>query len=185
MGRCWARATGAVLVAVAVAAAAAVPVGAAAADCLRPPVTAPIADHFRDPPCPWCAGNRGLQYDVDAGTPVLAAAAGTVTFAGVVAGVRYVVVVHADGLRATYGGLASSPWRAGDRLPAGAVVGRAGAAGLHFGLRRGDVYLDPEPRMGELRARPRLVPTDGTPARPAPPPALRCPSAIRPGGPIA
>ncbi len=149
------------------------PAGAAAAGCLRPPVVAPIADRFRDPPCPWCAGNRGLQYAVAAGTPVRAAAAGTVTFAGLVAGVRYVVLAHADGLRATYGGLASSPRSVGDRVPAGAVVGTSGA-GLHFGIRRGDVYLDPEPMLGELRRRPRLVPIDGTAPRPAPPPVLRC-----------
>ena len=114
-GRPRVVALGAVL---AVALAVVQPAGAAAAGCLRPPVAAPIADHFRDPPCPWCAGNRGLQYAVAAGTPVRAAAAGTVTFAGLVAGVRYVVLAHADGLRATYGGLASSP-RSGRRPGAG------------------------------------------------------------------
>jgi murein DD-endopeptidase MepM/ murein hydrolase activator NlpD len=104
---------------------------------------------------------------------VRAAAAGRVTFAGVVAGVRYVVLAHADGLRATYGGLTSSLLSVGDRVPAGAVVGASGA-GLHFGVRRGDVYLDPEPMLGELRRRPRLVPTDATAPRSAPPPVLRC-----------
>ena len=168
------RAVGVVaaVVAVAVALGVVAPAGAAPG-CLRPPAVAPIVDRFRDPPCAWCAGNRGLQYAVAAGTPVRAAAAGTVTFAGRVAGVRYVVVAHADGLRATYGGLASSPRSIGDRVPAGAVMGVSGE-GLHFGIRRGDVYLDPEPMLGELRRRPRLVPTDGTPPRPAPPPMLRC-----------
>ena len=50
----------------------------------------------------------GSRYAVAAGTPVRAAAAGTVTFSGVVADVRYVVVRHADGLLATYGGLSST-----------------------------------------------------------------------------
>ena len=103
--------------------------------CLLPPVTAPVADPFREPACPWCPGNRGLTYDVAAGTPVRAAAAGTVTFSGSVAGTFYVVVEHADGLRATYGELAGSHLDAGDVVVAGAIVGPS-AGGLHFGLRR-------------------------------------------------
>jgi murein DD-endopeptidase MepM/ murein hydrolase activator NlpD len=146
-----------------------------APSCLLPPVTAPITDPFRTPGCVWCPGNRGLQYDVAAGTPVRAAAAGTVTFRGPVAGTFYLVIEHADGLRATYGELATSPLGTGDMVAAGAVVGRS-AGGLHFGLRRGDEYLDPQPLLGQLVQRARLVPTDGTPARPAPPPRLRCPA---------
>lgn len=150
---------------------------AAGPGCLRPPVDAPIVDHFRAPACPWCPGNRGLEYRVAAGTAVRAAAAGTVTFAGVVAGTRYVVVAHADGLRATYGGLASSHLRTGDRVAAGAVVGRSGDR-LHFGLRRDATYVDPEPLLGRVVGRPRLIPTDGTPPRPAPPPRLRCTAGV-------
>ena len=36
---------------------------------------------------------------------MLAVASGEVTFSGTVAGTRYVVVRHADGLRVTYGNL--------------------------------------------------------------------------------
>jgi murein DD-endopeptidase MepM/ murein hydrolase activator NlpD len=148
------------------------------AGCLLPPVSAPVADPFRDPGCEWCPGNRGLQYAAAAGTAVTAAAAGTVTFSGVVAGTRYVVIEHATGgLRATYGGLAATVLAAGDVVAAGAVVGRVGGEGLHFGLRRGEQYVDPAPLLGRLVERPRLVPTDGTPRRPAPPPRLRCAAA--------
>ncbi len=96
--------------------------------CLVPPVPAPVVDPFRDPGCPWCAGNRGLTYGTAPGTPVRAAAAGTVTFSGVVVDTRYVVVEHADGIRATYGGLQSSSFRVGDVVAAGAVVGHSGPA---------------------------------------------------------
>ena len=65
--------------------------------CLRPPVVAPVVDPFREPACEWCPGNRGLTYGAPAGTVVRAAAAGTVSFSGVVAGTRYVVVEHAAG----------------------------------------------------------------------------------------
>jgi len=143
--------------------------------CLLPPVVAPVVDPFRDPGCEWCPGNRGIQYGAAPGAPVQAAAAGTVAFAGLVAGTRYVVVDHAVGdLRATYGGLGSGAVAVGDVVAAGQVVGTVGDDGLHFGLRRSDTYVDPAPLVGRLVARPRLVPTDGTGRRPAPPPRLRC-----------
>jgi murein DD-endopeptidase MepM/ murein hydrolase activator NlpD len=148
--------------------------GAGAAVCLRPPVDAPVARPFDAPVCPWCAGHRGLGYSVAPGTIVRAAAAGVVTFSGVVVGVRYVVVRHADGVLATYGGLASSTLRQGDPVVAGARVGVSGTE-LHFGLRTGpDAYVDPAPLLGELVVVPYLVPTDGSPPRPPPEPVLRC-----------
>jgi murein DD-endopeptidase MepM/ murein hydrolase activator NlpD len=150
------------------------PAGAAGAGCLLPPVDAPIARPFDAPPCRWCAGHRGLTYDVADGTPVRAAEAGTVTFSGIVVDVRYVVVRHADGLLATYGGLASSPLSGGDRVATGSIVGRSGAT-LYFGLRSGpESYIDPQPLLGLLVVPPYLVPTDGTPRRPPPEPVLRC-----------
>ena len=148
--------------------------GTAAADaCWLPPVDAPVVDPFRPPPCAWCAGNRGLEYGTAGGTVVRAVAAGEVTFSGTVAGERYVVVRHADGRRATYGGLAGSSLRTGDVVAARGVIGTT-EGHLHFGLREGDVYLDPAPLLGRLVGRPRLVPVNGTAARPAPPPRLRC-----------
>ncbi len=63
---------------------------------------------------------------------------------------------------------------AGDVVAARSVVGTTDGH-FHFGLRDGDVYLDPAPYLGRLVGRPRLVPTDGTAARPAPPhAAMRC-----------
>ncbi|MET0146532.1 MAG: peptidoglycan DD-metalloendopeptidase family protein [Ilumatobacteraceae bacterium] len=149
------------------------PAQLAGPSCLLPPVVAPIVDPFREPECTWCPGNRGLTYAAPSGGVVRAAAAGRVTFSGVVAGVRYVVVEHADGLRATYGGLQATEVEAGAVVVAGAVVGRSGEE-LHFGLRRGETYLDPAPLLGRLVERARLVPTDGTGRRSAPPPTLRC-----------
>ena len=147
---------------------------ATAAACLRPPVEAPISRPFDAPPCQWCAGHRGITYAVVAGTPVRAAASGTVTFSGVVVDVRYVVIRHADGLLATYGGLSSTTLEAGDTAAVGAIVGQSGGE-LYFGLRTGpDVYIDPHPLLGELVVPAFLVPTDGTPRRPPPEPVLRC-----------
>jgi murein DD-endopeptidase MepM/ murein hydrolase activator NlpD len=144
------------------------------AGCLLPPVDRPVTRSFEAPPCRWCAGHRGIAYAVAVGTPVRAAAAGRVTFSGVVVDIRYVVVRHGDGLLATYGGLLSSPLAEGDVVATGATIGRSGAE-LYFGLRSGpDTYVDPQPRLGELVVPPYLVPTDGTPGRPPPEPVLRC-----------
>jgi murein DD-endopeptidase MepM/ murein hydrolase activator NlpD len=165
---------GAVTAALAVIPLLATPEAAAATSCLRPPVDAPIGRPFDAPACPWCAGHRGLTYLVPQGTPVQAAAAGVVTFSGLVVDVRYVVVRHSDGLLATYGGLESTTLSSGDRVAAGATIGRSGPE-LYFGLRTApDTYVDPAPLIGELVVQPYLVPTDGSPPRPPPEPVLRC-----------
>jgi murein DD-endopeptidase MepM/ murein hydrolase activator NlpD len=149
------------------------PSTAAAAPCWFPPVVGTVTDPFREPPCPWCAGNRGLEYRVAGRTVVRAAASGRVVFAGSVAGVRYVVVQLANGWRHTYGRLVSTPLELGDAVLANAIVG-VGADTFFFGLRIGDDYSDPAPFIGVMRTRPRLVPIDATPPRPAAPARPRC-----------
>jgi murein DD-endopeptidase MepM/ murein hydrolase activator NlpD len=141
--------------------------------CYIPPVTAPIVDPFRAPACPFCPGNRGLEYEPRLGSPVAAASAGSVTFSGVVAGVRYVVIQQSDGLLATYGRLATVRVVVGASVSAGDVVGTT-TERFFFGLRRADMYIDPTPFLGTLRYRPRLVPADGSAPRRPPPPVLRC-----------
>ncbi len=83
-------------------------------------------------------------------TPVLAAGAGTVVFAGQVAGRGVVSVEHAGGLRTTYEPV-SPTVTAGDLVARGRPIGtvQAGHPGcpvlacLHWGARRGMDYLDP------------------------------------------
>ena len=146
---------------------------AVAAPCWRPPVIGVVTDPFRAPTCPYCAGNRGIEYRVASGVEVSAVAAGTVTFSGSIAGVRYVVVQHANGWRATYGRITTTALRTGDAVLAGGRVGVA-TGRFYFGLRDGDTYIDPAPMLGRQVGRPRLVPLDGRPPRPAPQPRLRC-----------
>jgi murein DD-endopeptidase MepM/ murein hydrolase activator NlpD len=118
----------------------AVPAGASAP--YRPPVDAPVVDGFRLPAGPFGAGNRGLEYDTEPGTPVRAIGAGRVVFAGPVAGQLHVTVLHPDGLRSSYSYLAEVVVTAGVTVAGGQVVGRA-AERLHLGVRSGDRYLDP------------------------------------------
>ncbi|MEV5816253.1 murein hydrolase activator EnvC family protein [Streptomyces mutabilis] len=106
-----------------------------------------------EPPAdPYGPGHRGVDLAAQAGAPVRAVAAGTVSFAGRVAG-RGVVSVElaATGdppLRTTYEPVAVSV-KKGDEVAAGEVLGTVEPTGshctgcLHWGLLRGDVYLDP------------------------------------------
>jgi len=139
---------------------------AAAAQCWLPPVNGIVVDPFRQPPCRWCPGNRGIEYRVGSGATVRAVAAGEVVYSGSVAGVGYVVVRHRDGRRATYGRLEERLVRRGDAVISRSVVGRA-IGTFHFGLRDGDRYLDPAPFLGELVGLTRLVPVDRSSPRPA------------------
>lgn len=148
-------------------------IGVTATTCWLPPVDAPVVDPFREPECAWCPGNRGIEYATVPGTPVRSVAAGEVSFAGTVAGTVYVVVRHADGRRVTYGRLAERSVGRGDRVVAGSIVGRT-TDSFHLGLRDGDRYIDPAPVLGVLVGRPRLIPTDGRAANPAPAPRLTC-----------
>jgi murein DD-endopeptidase MepM/ murein hydrolase activator NlpD len=110
--------------------------------------------------------HRGLEYATRPGDPVAAASAGTVAFAGLVAGARWVSVDHPDGLRTTYGPLASLAVRRGEPVDAGSRLGSTAGA-LHVGVRRGATYLDPGDLFHRpVRLVPRLVPLTGPlPAR--------------------
>ncbi|MCC6225949.1 MAG: M23 family metallopeptidase [Microthrixaceae bacterium] len=120
------------------------------------PVTGPVRDRFRPPSSPYGPGNRGWDYGVTPGMEVRAAASGVVSFAGQVGGRLFVTVSHADGLRTSYSWLETVVVRAGSRVRGGEVIGTAGDT-FHFGVRRGDSYLDPALLFGPRRA--RLVPT--------------------------
>lgn len=146
---------------------------AEAAPCWQPPVAGDITDPFRAPSCPYCAGNRGLEYRVGPNVQVRAVEAGVVTWAGSIAETRYVVVRHANGWRTTYGKLSATTLTIGDRVVRRSRVGTASRA-FYFGLRVGEAYRDPAPHFGRLVGRPRLVPIDGTAAHRPPPPRWRC-----------
>jgi len=122
---------------------------------------------FDPPDTPYGAGHRGVDLAGAPGSPVRAAGAGRVGFAGVLAGRGVVTVLHPDGLKTTY-----EPVRAvvhvGDAVSLGAVLGRleSGHPGcpvsacLHWGLLRGTAYLDPLSLVGAGRV--RLLPLGGS-----------------------
>lgn len=106
------------------------------------PVAGAVVDPFRAPVDRYASGNRGIEYATQAGDPVVASESGIVTFAGQVGGTLYVIIQHDDGLRSTYGGLSRVSVPIGARIDRGAFVGTSSDR-THFGIRRGDEYLDP------------------------------------------
>lgn len=115
----------------------------AAAKCfVVAPVHAPIIEIFREPPCPWCAGKRGVEYETEPGTIAHAGASGTIWFAGPVGGVNYVVVRTVDGVLITHGQLAKAFVHTGDAVHAGDPVGQVNGR-LYFGVRIDGRYIDP------------------------------------------
>jgi len=103
---------------------------------------------FDPPTVPWGRGHRGVDLAGSAGDPVRAAGAGTVLFAGPVAGRGVVSVGHPGGLRTTYEPV-DPMVTPGTRVQPGDEVGRLATGGhcedacLHWGARRGARYVDP------------------------------------------
>ncbi|MEV0715566.1 M23 family metallopeptidase [Asanoa sp. NPDC050611] len=108
-------------------------------------------------------GHRGVDLAAEPGATVWAAGPGEVVFAGPVADRTVISIQHANGLRTTYEPVTAAV-RRGDHVALGDPIGmvEAGhpgcpvAACLHWGLRRGDVYLNPLLLLGFLV---RLLPT--------------------------
>jgi murein DD-endopeptidase MepM/ murein hydrolase activator NlpD len=127
---------------------------------------------FDPPPQPWLPGHRGVDLAASPGAQVRAAGPGIVLFAGPIAGRPVVTVGHADGLRTTYEPVLPG-LSAGARVATGTPIGNllAGHPGcpaeacLHWGLRRGEEYLDPLALLGlgPVRLLP-LDPADRTPS---------------------
>lgn len=130
------------------------------------PAGDPVVTRAFDPPAsPYGPGHRGVDLAGAPGSVVHAAGDGVVVFAGMVAGRPVVSVDHAGGLRTTYEPVAPAV-AAGQHVARGSPIGTllAGhpgcpaAACLHWGLRRGDAYLDPLALLRPPRV--RLLPSD-------------------------
>ncbi|MDQ3956091.1 MAG: peptidoglycan DD-metalloendopeptidase family protein [Actinomycetota bacterium] len=123
---------------------------------LSPPVDAPIERHYDAPASAWGAGHRGIDYAVASGEVVRAAGAGTVSFAGAVAGGLVVSIDHGAGLKSTYSILTRVDVTTGDEVAEGQFIGVTGKAhpgafdDLHFGVKLDGDYVDPVLYLGRL-----------------------------------
>jgi murein DD-endopeptidase MepM/ murein hydrolase activator NlpD len=117
----------------------------------------PVLRDFDPPPQPWLSGHRG----VDLGTASNAAevtspAAGTVSFVGVVVDRPVITIDHGNGLRSSFEPVESS-LAAGTAVDAGQVIGTVlpghctAASCVHWGVRRGEDYVNPLQFVMDLR----------------------------------
>ena len=92
----------------------------------------------------------GLDIAVPTGTPIRAAAAGRVTFAGRRGGYGYLVIIdHGKGVETRYAHNSKLLVSAGDRVERGQIIARSGNTGnstgphLHFEIRYRAKAVDP------------------------------------------
>lgn len=109
--------------------------------------------------------HAGLDFTGAHGSPIRAAAAGRVTFAGVKSGYGNVIEVdHGHGIETRYAHLSGFTARVGDRVESGEQIGRMGSTGrstgthLHFEVRVGGTavnprrFLEAQPHVLEVKA---------------------------------
>jgi murein DD-endopeptidase MepM/ murein hydrolase activator NlpD len=114
------------------------------------PLIGPITQYFGQHLTQY-GFHQGIDIDGDTGDPVVAAHSGRVVVAGYwdECGGLQVHIDHGNGLESWYRHLSASHAHVGQRVSAGALIGRVGATGcalgshLHFGIRRGTTFVDP------------------------------------------
>jgi murein DD-endopeptidase MepM/ murein hydrolase activator NlpD len=112
---------------------------------------------FDPPDKPWLSGHRGVDLQAAAdGGPVTAPESGTVSFVGVVVDRPVITIDHGNGLRSSFEPVESS-LAAGAAVSKGDVVGTvvqghcASLPCIHWGVRRGEEYLNPLSLVTDLR----------------------------------
>jgi len=148
------------------------------------PVHGAVVRGFDPPATTYGTGHRGIDIAGDAGTVVVAAADGTVSFAGSVGNVPMITVTHDGGVRTTYQPVQPTVAK-GARVQAGDPIGtlldgHAATTCLHFGVLFGSEYLDPVRWLG-AGAGVRLLPDNST----VPPLADAVSAATASGWPVA
>ncbi len=102
--------------------------------------------------------NDGINIAAELGTPIHAAAKGTVSYADKLKGYGNLILIqHDNGYVTAYAHAQSMMVSAGDRVDRGEVIGFAGKSGdvatpqLHFEIRRGVKPVDPKPLLMAAR----------------------------------
>jgi murein DD-endopeptidase MepM/ murein hydrolase activator NlpD len=97
------------------------------------PVNGPVTSPFCEPR-PWEACHPGIDISVPSGTPIHAAAAGTVAIAGPESGYgNYTCIDHGGGISTCYGHQETIEVSVGQHVSQGQVIGLSDCTGLCFG----------------------------------------------------
>ncbi|WOH20164.1 M23 family metallopeptidase [Paenarthrobacter sp. GOM3] len=112
---------------------------------------------FDPPDKPWMSGHRGVDLGpAPDGGQVTSPADGVVTFAGVVVDRPVLTIDHGDGLRSSFEPL-TSELKPGDAVRKGQGLGTVepghcgGVTCLHWGVRRGEDYVNPLDLVQDVR----------------------------------
>jgi len=116
----------------------------------RWPLIGPITQKFGETKTQY-GFHQGIDIDGEIGDRVRATRGGRVIVAGTwdACGGLQVHIDHGDGFESWYRHLSRIDVKVGDVVAAGAVIGRVGNTGcslgshLHFGIRRGTIFVDP------------------------------------------
>jgi murein DD-endopeptidase MepM/ murein hydrolase activator NlpD len=128
----------------------------------RPVETTAVSASYGQKGSVWAAGyHKGTDYPVPVGTPVYAAAAGTVSKAHHGSGSHsfglYVAVDHANDYTTIYAHLSQALVHPGDSVAKGQLIGKSGQSGnvtgphLHFEVRKNGVAVSPGSLAGGIQ----------------------------------
>ena len=136
-------------------------VGSVAAPGWGAPVVGPVIHLFERPLGPYLAGHRGIDYPAIEDEPVLAPAAGVVSFVGPVFDRVVVVITHPNGVKSEVEPICPSVVP-GEPVVRGSVLGVFclpdtpyafhcdGVPCLHFSIRKNGEYYAPQVLIGGL-----------------------------------
>lgn len=103
----------------------------------------------------WGRTHTGIDIGVPVGTPVKAAASGTVAFSGFKGSLgNLVVITHSNGVQTYYGHNSKLTVSAGQKVQAGQVIAKAGSTGrstgshVHFEIRVNGSSINPQSYIG-------------------------------------
>ncbi len=118
---------------------------------LAKPVSGIISSRFGARSSIRSSAHTGLDIATSTGTPVSAAASGTVTFAGWKGSYGYLMVItHSNGVQTYYGHCSKLYFSAGDTVSKGQTIAAVGSTGnstgphLHFEIRVNGVAYNPQ-----------------------------------------
>ena len=115
------------------------------------PVSGTISSRFGARSSIRSSAHTGLDIATSKGTPIVAAASGTVSFAGYKGSYGYLVVItHSNGVQTYYGHCSQLYVSAGDKVSQGSKIAAVGSTGnstgphLHFEVRVNGVAYNPQ-----------------------------------------
>ncbi|NWL12841.1 peptidase M23 [Paenarthrobacter nitroguajacolicus] len=112
---------------------------------------------FDPPDKPWLSGHRGVDLGpTHDGAPITAPSDGVVTFSGLVVDRPVLAIEQGNGLKSSFEPV-TSELKTGDAVRKGQVIGTlepghcSSATCLHWGVRRGEDYVNPLGFVSDMR----------------------------------